>query len=60
MMATTNAAAMMSVLNATPTGAMRASPNTDSIYQLRVVASVVPDSEFWKARESLSRLMPAR
>ena len=35
-MAITNAAAMMSVLNATPTGAMRASPNTDSMYQLRV------------------------
>ena len=40
-MAITNAATMMSVLNATPTGAMRASPNTDSMYQLRVVASVV-------------------
>ena len=55
-----NAAAIRSELNSTPTGAMRFSPKMESRYMLRADASVVPESEFWKARVSLSRLMPAR
>ncbi len=55
-----NATRMTSEHMTVPMGAMRFSPKMPSRYQLRAVACVSPESEFWNVRPALSRPTPAR